>query len=129
MLAFAVAPEIEVGDWVLAEDPETGERGAREVTHLWVHEDTLINLEIDGHELATTEDHPFWNETDGEWQRADGLDVGDVLVSADGALLAVEGFDLGSARIATAYNLTVDGIHTYYVGVAGEEVLVHNWSI
>ena len=50
---------IEVGDWVLADDPETGERGSREVTHLWVHEDIIVDLEIDGHDLATTEDHPF----------------------------------------------------------------------
>jgi len=58
--------DIEVGDWVLAEDPETGERGACEVTHLWVHEDTIINPEIGGHDVATTEDHPFWNHTDSE---------------------------------------------------------------
>jgi len=51
--------EVRVGDWVLAEDPETGERGARQVTHLWVHEDTIIDLELDGHDVATTEDHPF----------------------------------------------------------------------
>ena len=57
--------EVEVGDWVLAEDPETGERGPRRVTHLWMPL---------GHDVATTEDHPFWNATDGEWQRADALD-------------------------------------------------------
>jgi hypothetical protein len=57
--------EVEVGDWVVAEDPETGERGVREVTRLWVHQDTIVDLEIDGHDVATTEDHPFWNHTDG----------------------------------------------------------------
>lgn len=34
--------EIEVGNRVLAEDPETGERGNREVTALWVHEDQVF---------------------------------------------------------------------------------------
>jgi len=118
--------EIEVGDFVLAEDPETGERGEREVTHLWVHQDMIIDLEIDGHDVATTEDHPFWNDTDGEWQRADALDRGDLLVTAGGATLIVDGMDWGSARTTTAYNLTVDGVHTYFVAVGDEPVLVHN---
>jgi len=118
--------EVEVGDWVLAEDPETGERGAREVTHLWVHQDTIVDLEIDGHDVATTEDHPFWNHTDSEWQRADALDLGDLVLTADGATLTVDGMDWGSARTTTAYNLTVDDIHTYYVQVSDEPVLVHN---
>lgn len=117
---------IEVGDWVLAEDPETGERGARQVTHLWVHEDTIVSLEIDGHDVATTVDHPFWNATDSEWQRADALDTGDLLLAADGHLVGVGDIDFGSARTTTAYNLTIDDIHTYFVAAGDEEVLVHN---
>ena len=117
---------IEVGDWVLADDPETGERGSREVTHLWVHEDIIVDLEIDGHDLATTEDHPLGKHTDGEWQRADALGSGDLVVTADGATLTVEGIDWQSARTTTAYNLTVDDIHTYFVEVGGDEILVHN---
>jgi len=118
--------QIEIGDWVLAEDPETGERGARQVTRLWVHEDTLVDLEINGVDVTTTEDHPFWNATDTEWQRADALDVGDFVVSADGDLLAVEGIDWASATTATAYNLTINDLNTYYVEIGDEQVLVHN---
>ena len=118
--------EIEVGDMVLAEDPETGERGPREVTHLWVHQDTIIDLEIGGHDVATTEDHPFWNQTDSEWQRADALDPRDSVLTAGGRVLGVEGLDWESARTTTAYNFTVDDIHTYFVRVGNHEVLVHN---
>jgi hypothetical protein len=118
--------EVEVGDWVVAEDPETGERGVREVTRLWVHQDTIVDLEVDGHDVATTEDHPFWNHTDGQWQRADVLDPGDLLLTADGTTLTVGGLDWGSVRTATAYNLSVDDIHTYFVAVGDNEVLVHN---
>ncbi len=85
--------EVEVDDWVLAEDPETGDRGAREVTHLWVHQDTVVDLEIGGHAVGTTEDHPFWNDSDNEWQRADALDSGDLVLAANGGPLSVEGLD------------------------------------
>jgi RHS repeat-associated protein len=118
--------DIEVGDLVLASDPETGQTIAGEVTHLWVHGDTVIDLHVDGDVVTTTEDHPFWNATDHEWQRADQLDVGDLVFGADGQLLEVQGLDYRSVREATAYNLTVDGIHTYFVGVGEDTALVHN---
>jgi RHS repeat-associated protein len=118
--------QIKVGDMVLAEDPETGERGPRTVTRLWVHEDTLINLEIDGDVLATTEDHPFWNATDRQWQRADALDRGDMLITADGDLIEIDGLNPSSTNTTTAYNLTVDDIHTYFIAVGDDQVLVHN---
>lgn len=119
--------DVEIGDVVLAADPETGERGPREVTHLWVHQDEVTDLELeDGSRVATTEELPFWNATDARWQRADALDPGDLLVSADGGRLAVAGMDVASVRTTTAYNLTVDGIHTYFVQLGGEAALVHN---
>ncbi len=98
--------DIEVGEQVLATDPETGETVAREVTHLWVHQDTLVDLVVDGDVITTTEDHPFWNKTDQEWQRVDEFDEGDLVRSADGDLLAVQGPDRSGARTATAYNRT-----------------------
>lgn len=44
--------------------------------YLWVHHDDLTELVLnvdadrDGvpDQLVTTEDHPFWNETDGAWE-------------------------------------------------------------
>lgn len=76
--------------------------------------------------MAMTEDHPFWNQTGNEWQRADALDPEDLGLSVAGGLLTVDGMDWGSAVTTTAYNLTVDDIHTYVVEVGGDEVLVHN---
>ena len=118
--------KIEIGDRVLAEDPETGERGPRKVTHLWVHNDTLVDLEVGNAVVSTTEDHPFWNATDTEWQRADVLDVGDQVLSADGRVLLVGGIDLSTAASGSAYNLTVDDIHTYFIQIGDGEALVHN---
>ena len=117
--------EIEIGDEVLAYDPATGERGPRKVTHLWVHQDTLVDLEIGGAVVATTEDHPFWNETEQRWQRADALDAGDLVLTADGGRRQVGQFG-SEPRFSTAYNLTVDDIHTCFVQAGDEEVLVHN---
>jgi hypothetical protein len=97
-----------------------------QVTRFWVHSDTLLDLEIEGGVLATTEDHPFWNATDREFQRADQLDPGDELLTPSGELVRVIGIRPGSHRVAAAYNLTVDGIHTYYVVAGQRPVLVHN---
>ncbi|MEU7999319.1 polymorphic toxin-type HINT domain-containing protein [Micromonospora sp. NPDC049060] len=118
--------EIEPGDEVMASDPEAGERGPRVVTHVWVHADDLIRLDLVGASIVTTEDHPFWNHTDREWQRADELDAGDLLKTANGGTRPVIGLRLVTGHTGLAYNLTVSGIHTYYVLAGASPVLVHN---
>ncbi|MFI7511202.1 FG-GAP-like repeat-containing protein [Micromonospora aurantiaca] len=118
--------DIRIGDQVLATNPETGEEGRRTVTHLWVHEDQLFDLKVDGGALSTTEDHPFWNETDKQWQQSQELTAGDELRSIGGTTLIVRGLEWGSKRQALAFNLSVEGIHTYYVIVGSAPVLVHN---
>ena len=120
--------EVEVGDWMLAADPETGERGPRQVSHLWVHDDVLVDLGVDGATVTTTDDHPFWNVTDESWQRADALDAGDLLLTASGATVPVDGIDWSTTRAESAYNLTIGGLHTYYVVAGDTPVLVHNTS-
>jgi RHS repeat-associated protein len=118
--------DIEVGDEVLAADPETGEQAARKVTDVWVHKDDLYSLLVDGEQLTTTEDHPFWNATDQRWERADELDSGDLLQTPAGALAHVSEFRQRIHEVAAAYNLTVEGLHTYYVLAGKTPVLVHN---
>ncbi|MEV0948958.1 RHS repeat-associated core domain-containing protein [Promicromonospora sp. NPDC050249] len=116
---------IEVGDEVIATDPEGGEEAARKVTHVWVHQDDLFEFEVDGELIVTTEDHPFWSVTDQAWEGAQELDAGEEVLGADGSALTVTRvLDLGSIKSDAAYNLTVSGLHTYHVGV--QDVLVHN---
>jgi hypothetical protein len=117
--------EIVVGEVILAQDPETGEVVARPVTRLWVHEDELVRFEIDGETVRTTEDHLFWNDTDHEWQRVDQLDEGDFALTSDGRRLKI-GLFAGAIGPGLAYNLSVDGIHTYHVLFGSSAVLVHN---
>ncbi|MEU4245738.1 Hint domain-containing protein [Actinoplanes sp. NPDC026619] len=118
--------DIKVGDEVLATDPETGEQGPRKVTEVWVHQDDLYVLLVDGKKLTTTEDHLFWDATDQRWERTDELDRGDLLQTPAGAAAHVNGFQRRTHKVAAAYNLTVEGLHTYYVLAGSTPVLVHN---
>ncbi|MFC0623016.1 polymorphic toxin-type HINT domain-containing protein [Kribbella deserti] len=118
--------QIKMGDQVKATDPETGESGGRAVLEVFVHEDTVFDLRIESGTLVTTEDHPFWNATDGAFQRADQLDPGDNLLSSDGNNVRVRAAITSAPRDTTAYNLNVDDIHTYYVLAGQTPVLVHN---
>lgn len=119
--------DVEVGDEVIATDPETGEQVAKRVEHVFVHDDTVIDLVVDGEVITTTADHPFWSVTDQRFERADELSPGEqVVLAADGGVITVSGLQIGTDREAVAYNLSVEGIHTYHVGRAG--ILVHNES-
>ncbi|WFF09431.1 polymorphic toxin-type HINT domain-containing protein [Micromonospora sp. WMMD1076] len=121
--------EVKIGDEVEAADPETGEKGGKPVTHLWIHQDSLQDLLVNGKVLTTTEDHPFWNATDHRWERADELDPGDLLQTPDGLGATVGRILPGTAHTGAAYNLTVADIHTYYVLAGTTPVLVHNTGV
>jgi guanyl-specific ribonuclease Sa len=121
--------EVEVGDMVVATDPETGETKAREVVATLPHQDQLVTLATDVGEIVTTEDHRYWNVTDGEWQAAHALDPGDHLLAASGVSVVVEGLDWSTIHTTTAYDLDVQRIDTFYVGAGDLEVLVHNCNI
>ncbi|MFI0797151.1 polymorphic toxin-type HINT domain-containing protein [Micromonospora rubida] len=118
--------EIKVGDAVKAADPQTGAKGGKPVTNLWIHQDSLREIVIGGETLTTTEDHPFWNATDQKWVRADELKPGDLLRTPDGPGIAVDKISPTAVRTDRAYNLTVVDIHTYYVLAGQTPVLVHN---
>jgi RHS repeat-associated protein len=119
--------KVEVGDLVLAADPEQGKQGPRKVTALWVHQDSVQKLTLDGGAtVTTTEDHPFWSESDRTWKRADQLDSGDALLTTTGKRTKVVGLLAGTRSIGFAYNLTVDDLHTFYVLAGSQSLLVHN---
>ena len=117
--------QVKVGDKVLATDPQTGQNLAKKVTHLWIHHDTLINLALaDGTVLTTTRSHPYWSVTRQRFEPADRLAPGEKVVGANGHPIAVSGLEPATAHDGLAYNLTVQGIHTYRVGE--DAILVHN---
>jgi RHS repeat-associated protein len=117
---------IGVGDKVMAADALTGTSSVETVTHLWAHDDLMSELSTSGGTVVTTEDHPFWNATDHAWQRADELDVGDSLLGASGNDVTVTASIDERQSSGTAYNLTVEDVHTYFVFIGQDPVLVHN---
>lgn len=117
--------EVELGDRVLAGDPGSGAQHAAAVEHLFVHPDSLVELGVGDSTVWTTANHPFWNDTDQRFERVQDLDPGDRLLTADGRLVPVVGIR-GPSQAGLAYNLAIQGIHTYYVLVGDDPVLVHN---
>ncbi|MDL2081365.1 polymorphic toxin-type HINT domain-containing protein [Streptomyces sp. GXMU-J15] len=123
--------DVEVGDEVLATDPETGETGPRRVTRLIItesdkHFDELSIATEDGIEkLTATFEHPFWSPSEDDWVEAGSLTAGMTLLTDDGDTVIVTG-NRSFTRHATTYNLTVDDLHTYYVLAGQTPVLVHN---
>jgi len=77
--------------------------------------------------LHTTAEHPFWDVTSGAWTDAADLRRGDVLRTADGGRATVTGVRTFAGR-ATMHNLSVAGLHSYYVLAGRAPVLVHNFD-
>ncbi|GGW36773.1 DddA-like double-stranded DNA deaminase toxin [Streptomyces griseoloalbus] len=120
--------QIEPGDLVTATDPTTGETGARRVTRTIHTPDDRNFTDVtltDGSTLTSTGHHPFWSQSDRTWKNAEDLEAGNTLRTPQNSTATI-------ARtrdwqgLQEAYDLTVDGLHTYYVSVGNTSVLVHN---
>ena len=118
--------EIEVGDEVVSTDPETGRSSSRQVVAVLPHDDDLLVLRTSAGPIITTEDHRYWNATDGEWQAAQRLETGDRLRSEDGSEVAVVSLDWSTIQEAAAWDLDVEGFDNFYVAAGDATVLVHN---
>lgn len=127
---------VRVGDAVLATDPTTGRTGPREVTDeiSGYGEKKLVKItvDVDGEAgertgtLVATGGHPFWVPDLGEWVDAGELRAGSMLRTSAGTYVQVTAVEQWTAKHQHAHNLTVDGLHTYYVVTAETSVLVHN---
>ncbi|MFE0346842.1 polymorphic toxin-type HINT domain-containing protein [Streptomyces griseoluteus] len=124
---------IKVGDAVLATDPKTGRTVARRVTARIVTDNDKEFNELsiateDGIEkLTATHEHPFWVPSKRTWVPAGRLSPGMTLLTDEGHTVIIGGNRHFTTRART-YNLTVDGLHTYYVLAGQTPVLVHNSS-
>ena len=116
---------ISSGDWVWAENPETGEKELKQVVQTFVNEtDELVHVYVNGEEIITTPEHPFYVPNKG-WTSAIELRAGDVLVLQNGEYVVVEKIQHEILENSvTVYNFEVEDFHTYYVG--DSSLLVHN---
>ncbi|MFT7841256.1 polymorphic toxin-type HINT domain-containing protein [Saccharothrix sp. BKS2] len=124
--------EVEIGDEVKATDPETGETTDREVVATIVHDDEgdMTRLTVTGEDGATgsadaTSWHPVWVEAESRFVSIGDLKSGQALTSVDGTSPRVAQVQR-SWRVEPVYDLTVAGVHTYYVLAGATSVLVHN---
>ena len=117
--------EIKVGDLVYSENPETGEKGLKQVLQTFVNEtDELLHVFVENEEIIATSEHPFYVPEKG-WVPAIQLRVGDILLLQSGEYVIVEMIqhEILESPIKV-YNFEVADYHTYYV--SGKSVLVHN---
>ena len=117
--------KIKSGDKVISTDPETMETSPKTVLETYIREvTTLVHLTVNGEEIVTTVDHPFYVKNQG-FIKAGELIVGDELLDVTGNILLVENFDVGlTDKPVKVYNFQVEDFHTYYVGE--NNILVHN---
>ncbi|MDG4762729.1 polymorphic toxin-type HINT domain-containing protein [Solwaraspora sp. WMMD406] len=123
--------QVEVGDTVLATDPETGETAPKQVTDTITGngEKNLVAITIQDNEptatIVATDKHPFWIPELNEWVDAADLVVGQLLRTAAGTHVQITAIRAWN-ETRTVHNLTIADIHTYYVMSGDTPVLVHN---
>ena len=85
---------------------------------------TLVHLTVNGEEIVTTVDHPFYVKNQG-FIKTGELIVGDELLDVNGNVLLVENFDVElTEEPVKVYNFGVEDFHTYHVGEF--RIFVHN---
>lgn len=121
--------QIEVGDFVLAKNDETGELSWREVTDTFKdwHEETITLTVVDENgveeSIVTTAEHPFYLDNTG-WLEAGQLKLDDIVSGPKSENdIRITGIEINKDA-QYAYNFTVDTDHTYFVGKT--DIWVHN---
>ena len=122
---FKRIEDIVAGDKIMAADPDTFEIAEKTVLETYVRQvDKLVHITINGEEIVTTDNHPFYVQGRG-FINAGSLLVGDKLVSVNGEDLIVEDYYIKlTEEPVSVYNFQVEDFHTYFVGDCS--VWVHN---
>lgn len=144
---------IKIGDYVWSRDEYTGKYSYQPVTNWYFnqYQETVYVTIIDskGNEqvIISNTIHPFFVKTsygtitppsseghhyqgeitNGAWVDASHLKAGDKLLSEDGSWQTIKSISI-TQKPLTAYNLSIDNTHTYFVSAQGGKygVWVHN---
>ena len=105
------------GDKVISTDPDTLETSEKTVLETYIRKvDRLVHLVINGEEIVTTDNHPFYVQDRG-FIEAGRLFVDDKLVSVNGDDLFVEYVKTEELdTLIDVHNFQVEDFHTYFVG-------------
>ena len=116
---------LKAGDVVISTNLDTLETAPKTVLETYVRKvDKLVHLTINGEEIVTTDNHPFYVQGRG-FINAGNLLVGDKLISVNGEDLFVEKHYIEETDVPVdVYNFQVEDHHTYFVGESA--VWVHN---
>ncbi|WP_369212826.1 polymorphic toxin-type HINT domain-containing protein [Streptomyces flavofungini] len=127
--------DIDIGDKVLATDPKTGKTKVRTVTAEIKGKGTKhlvkVTIDTDGKKgdktssVTATDGHPFWVPALNEWIDAKDLRTHQRLRTGAGTYVEIASVERWTQQ-AAVHNLTVAGLHTYYVLAGATPVLVHN---
>ncbi|MFY1674294.1 RHS repeat-associated core domain-containing protein [Plantactinospora sp. WMMB334] len=130
--------DVEVGDQVMATDPETGVTTVQKVAGVVVGEGVkhLVEITIDSDgasgdgsgTLVATDGHPFWVADVEQWVDAGDLRPGQWLRTSAGTWVQVQAVR-PYTQTHRVHNLTIANIHTYYVVAGDTAVLVHNCEV
>ena len=122
---FKRIEDIVAGDKIMAADPDTFEIAEKTVLETYVRQvDKLVHITINGEEIVTTDNHPFYVQGRG-FIEAGNLLIGDKLVSSIGEDLLIENYNIEETEnLVDVYNFQVEDFHTYFVGECF--VWVHN---
>ncbi|MBB4922720.1 RHS repeat-associated core domain-containing protein [Kitasatospora kifunensis] len=74
--------------------------------------------------ISSTSNHPYYDVTTRAWQNAGTVKPGDRLQTPDGTVVVFGTRSYVQPQVT--YDLTVHGVHTYYVLAGNTPVLVHN---
>lgn len=116
--------QLQSGDLVLSQNPDTGELAFKSVLQPTVLPPTpVLLIRVSDEHFTVTKGHPFWQSGRG-WRMAKFLTPGDLLHGLHGSWPVREVEELSRQE---AFNLVVDDFHTYFVG--RKALLVHDNSL
>jgi hypothetical protein len=117
-----VIEQVQVGDMVLSQHPETGELAYKPVLRFTIRPASeLVTLDAGKQKITTSAGHVFWVSGEG-WVMARNVKPGTELHGLEGTVQLSES---ETAEFRPAYNVVVADFHTYFVG-SKTPVLCHD---
>ena len=122
--------QIEEGEFVLSEDPETGDVTYKRVLETYVNDTyELVHLTIDGEEIVSAPGHPYYVKDLG-FIKAGDLEVGATLIDSEGneLHLQIKRWEYLQSPVQI-YNFVFEDYHTYFVGTKNVLVYIKNCGL